>query len=50
MLELLTNGHDSAAARSWRIPKFTSDDLDDYSMVFGYEVPTDISLEDSLTL
>ncbi|XP_031385185.1 probable receptor-like serine/threonine-protein kinase At5g57670 isoform X2 [Punica granatum] len=49
VLELLINGEDSeAASRSWRIPKSTSDEMDDYSMVFGYEVPTDISLEDSL--
>lgn len=48
MLELLTNGLDSDVAESWRIPKFSSDEVDDYSMVFGYEVPTDISLEDSM--
>ena len=41
-------GHDSDVAKSWRMPKFTSDELDDYSMVFGYEVPTDISLEEFL--
>ncbi|XVE80036.1 hypothetical protein DITRI_Ditri14bG0106600 [Diplodiscus trichospermus] len=46
VLELLTNGHDSDVERSWRMPKFTSDELDDYSMIFGYEVPTDISLEE----
>jgi hypothetical protein len=48
VLELLTSGHDSEVARSWRMPKFTSDELDDYSMVFGYEVPVDIALEDYL--
>ncbi|OMO69296.1 hypothetical protein CCACVL1_19563 [Corchorus capsularis] len=48
VLELLMTGQDSDAAKSWRMPKFTSDELDDYSMVFGYEVPTDISLEDFL--
>ncbi|KAH7545231.1 hypothetical protein FEM48_Zijuj01G0071700 [Ziziphus jujuba var. spinosa] len=48
VLEVLTNGHDSEVARSWRIPKFTSDELDDYSMVYGYEVPSDILLEDCL--
>ncbi|XP_075651830.1 putative receptor-like serine/threonine-protein kinase At5g57670 [Castanea sativa] len=48
VLELLTSGHDSGVAKSWRIPKFTSDELDDYSMVFGYDVPSDISLEDYL--
>ncbi|XP_062078588.1 probable receptor-like serine/threonine-protein kinase At5g57670 isoform X2 [Humulus lupulus] len=50
VLELLTNGHDSEVVRSWRIPKFTSDELDDYSMVNGYQVPTDEILEDSLSL
>ncbi|KAI4335455.1 hypothetical protein L6164_014099 [Bauhinia variegata] len=51
VLELLTSGKDSeAAGRSWRMPNFTSDELDDYSAVFGYEVPADISisLEDYL--
>lgn len=48
VLELLTSGHDSEVGKSWRIPKFTSDELDDYSMVFGYDVPSDISLEDFL--
>lgn len=48
VVELLTKGEDSEVAKSWRIPKFTSDELDDYSRVFGYEVPTTISLEDYL--
>ncbi|GKV00512.1 hypothetical protein SLEP1_g13188 [Rubroshorea leprosula] len=48
VLELLTSGNDSKAVKSWRMPKFTSDDLDDYSMIFGYEVPTDICLEEFL--
>ncbi|CAK7344620.1 unnamed protein product [Dovyalis caffra] len=48
VLELLTSDHDSEVARSWRMPKFTSDELDDYSMIFGYEVPVDIALEDYL--
>ncbi|XP_059461404.1 probable receptor-like serine/threonine-protein kinase At5g57670 [Corylus avellana] len=48
VLELLTSGQDTEVAESWRIPKFTSDELDDYSMVFGYDVPTNISLEDYL--
>ncbi|CAI9098586.1 OLC1v1035260C1 [Oldenlandia corymbosa var. corymbosa] len=46
VLELLTYGNDSEAARSWRIPKFTSDEIDDYSMVFGYQLPADLALED----
>ncbi|KAI4344374.1 hypothetical protein L6164_011608 [Bauhinia variegata] len=49
VLELLTsNKHSEAGRKSWRIPNFTSDELDDYSMVFGYKVPSDISLEDFL--
>ncbi|XVF70091.1 hypothetical protein PTKIN_Ptkin11bG0134300 [Pterospermum kingtungense] len=48
VLELLMTGHDADVEKSWRMPKFTSDELDDYSMVFGYEVPTDISLEEFL--
>ncbi|MBA0750712.1 hypothetical protein Gogos_002103 [Gossypium gossypioides] len=48
VLELLMTGHDSDVTKSWRMPKFTSDELDDYSMVFGYEVPMDISLEEFL--
>ncbi|XP_060171598.1 probable receptor-like serine/threonine-protein kinase At5g57670 isoform X1 [Lycium barbarum] len=46
VLELLRYGDDSEAARSWRIPKFTSDEIDDYSMVFGYDLPSDLILED----
>lgn len=43
---MLRYGDDSEAARSWRIPKFTSDEVDDYSMVFGYDLPSDLILED----
>ncbi|XP_024025634.1 probable receptor-like serine/threonine-protein kinase At5g57670 [Morus notabilis] len=50
VLELLTDGRDSEVARSWRIPKFTCDELDDYSMAYGYEVPRDFLLEDSLSM
>ncbi|MBA0763000.1 hypothetical protein Gotri_012530 [Gossypium trilobum] len=39
VLKLLMTGHDSDVQKSWRMPKFTSDELDDYSRVFGYEVP-----------
>ncbi|PIN01302.1 Serine/threonine protein kinase [Handroanthus impetiginosus] len=46
VLQLLTYGQDSEAARSWRIPKFTSDEMDDYSMIFGYDLPSDLALED----
>ncbi|CAI0402912.1 unnamed protein product [Linum tenue] len=46
VLELLTTGQqDSEVAKSWRIPKFTSDELDDFSMVYGYDVPLEIDLE-----
>ncbi|KAK8602003.1 hypothetical protein V6N13_058331 [Hibiscus sabdariffa] len=48
VLELLMTDHDFDVAKRWKMPKFTSDELDDYSMVFGYEVPTDISLEEFL--
>lgn len=46
MLALLTDGGDSAVARRWRVPKYTSDEMDEYSMVFGSDVPTDIVLDD----
>ncbi|KAL8468852.1 hypothetical protein ACS0TY_031890 [Phlomoides rotata] len=47
VLQLLTYGQDSEIGRtSWRIPKFTSDEMDDYSLIFGYQLPSDISLED----
>ncbi|MBA0709001.1 hypothetical protein Golax_024074 [Gossypium laxum] len=39
VLKLLMTGHDSDVQKSWRMPKFTSDELDDYSRVFRYEVP-----------
>ncbi|KAK7388467.1 hypothetical protein VNO78_23283 [Psophocarpus tetragonolobus] len=48
VLELLTSGQETEVGKSWRIPKFTSDELDDYSMVLGYDVPSDIYLEDYL--
>ncbi|XP_050215800.1 probable receptor-like serine/threonine-protein kinase At5g57670 isoform X2 [Mercurialis annua] len=50
VLELLTSGHgdDCEVSRSWRMPKFTSDELDDYSMFFGYDVPVDFHFEDFL--
>ena len=45
VLELLTFGNDSEVVESW---KFTDEEteIDDYSMVFGYERPSDILLED----
>ncbi|XP_052198694.1 probable receptor-like serine/threonine-protein kinase At5g57670 [Diospyros lotus] len=46
VLELLTYGDESEVSQSWRMPKFTSEEMDDYSMVFGYELPSDITLED----
>ncbi|KAK6127041.1 hypothetical protein DH2020_039219 [Rehmannia glutinosa] len=47
VLELLTCGEDSEVEQiGWRIPKFTSDEMDDYSMIFGYQLPSDLALED----
>ncbi|KAL7200120.1 hypothetical protein ACSBR2_022262 [Camellia fascicularis] len=45
VLELLTYGNDSEVVESW---KFTDEEteMDDYAMVFGYERPSDILLED----
>ncbi|XP_076954916.1 putative receptor-like serine/threonine-protein kinase At5g57670 [Bidens hawaiensis] len=48
VLEVLQYGNESKFAKTWRIPKFTEDDneMNDYSMIFGYDVPSDISLDD----
>ncbi|XP_024960635.1 probable receptor-like serine/threonine-protein kinase At5g57670 [Cynara cardunculus var. scolymus] len=48
VLEVLQHGDDSEFAKSWRIPEFTQEEneMDDYSMIFGYDVPSDISLDD----
>ncbi|CAL5358580.1 unnamed protein product [Camellia sinensis] len=48
VLELLTYGNDSEVVESWRMTKFTDEEMemDDYSMDFGYERPSDILLED----
>ncbi|CAI0394056.1 unnamed protein product [Linum tenue] len=49
VLELLTTcQQDSEIGKSRRIPKFTSDELDDFSMVYGYDVPLEIDLEEYL--
>lgn len=46
---MLTNGNEAEIAKSWRMPKdMTNDDddndeWDDYSMIFGYDVPLDSS-------
>ncbi|XP_031736529.1 probable receptor-like serine/threonine-protein kinase At5g57670 isoform X2 [Cucumis sativus] len=51
VLDVLNKGYDSEIAKSLRTPKLRSNDdneLDDYSMIFGYEVPIDILLEDYL--
>ncbi|KAK4485553.1 hypothetical protein RD792_008196 [Penstemon davidsonii] len=46
VLELLTYSRDSDVT-SWKIPKFTSEDeMDDYSMILGYQLPSDLALED----
>ena len=48
MLEVLQYGDDSEFAKSWRIPEFTQEEneVDDYSMIFRDDVPSDISLND----
>ncbi|KAJ9550861.1 hypothetical protein OSB04_014906 [Centaurea solstitialis] len=48
VLEVLQYGDDSEFAKSWRILEFTQEEneMDDYSMIFGYDVPSDISLDD----
>ncbi|KAI3805511.1 hypothetical protein L1987_27953 [Smallanthus sonchifolius] len=48
VLEVLQYGDESKFAKSWRIPnsKQVEDEMDDYSMIFGYDVPSDISLDD----
>lgn len=48
---MLNKGYDSEIAKSLRTPTLISNDdneLDDYSMIFGYEVPIDILLEEYL--
>ncbi|KAL8037245.1 hypothetical protein ABFX02_11G027300 [Erythranthe guttata] len=50
VLKMVTYGEDTAAeggrGMNRRIPKFTSDEMDDYSMVFGYQLPSDFALDD----
>nr|XP_043630612.1 probable receptor-like serine/threonine-protein kinase At5g57670 [Erigeron canadensis] len=48
VLEVLQLGDDSNFAKNWTIPKVAQDEneMDDYSMIFGYDVPSDISLDD----
>ncbi|CAI9761071.1 unnamed protein product [Fraxinus pennsylvanica] len=46
VIQLLTYGQDSELVRSRRIPNFTSDEMDDYSMIYGYQLPSDLALED----
>ncbi|KAL2502307.1 putative receptor-like serine/threonine-protein kinase [Forsythia ovata] len=46
VLQLLTYDQDSELVQSRRIPKFTSDEMDDYSMIFGYQLPSNLTLED----
>ncbi|KFK27308.1 hypothetical protein AALP_AA8G365600 [Arabis alpina] len=46
VLELLTNGNEAEIAKSWRMPKDMindDDEWDDYSMIFGSDVPLDSS-------
>ncbi|CAH1449355.1 unnamed protein product [Lactuca virosa] len=48
VLEVLQYGDDSNFTKSWRIPKYTQEgnEMDDYSMIFGYDVPQDICLDE----
>ncbi|GJR19964.1 probable receptor-like serine/threonine-protein kinase [Tanacetum coccineum] len=48
VLEVLQFGDESKFAKSWRKPEPTQEEneMDDYSMIFGYDVPSDISLDD----
>ncbi|XP_057536833.1 probable receptor-like serine/threonine-protein kinase At5g57670 isoform X1 [Amaranthus tricolor] len=48
VLELLSNGQESEIAREWGILKGSSEEIDDYSMVFGYNVPIDKDLEKAI--
>lgn len=48
MLQLLMYGQDSEAAENWRLPKFKAEEMDDTSLLFGYDLPSDIVLEDIL--
>ncbi|KAK9697509.1 hypothetical protein RND81_08G042200 [Saponaria officinalis] len=46
VLELLTNGQDSEHVRRWSVQKSSPiEEMDDYSMVFGYNIPVDNDLE-----
>ncbi|KAK3007640.1 hypothetical protein RJ639_013108 [Escallonia herrerae] len=44
VLHILSHGHESEVTRNWRIPE--AEEMDDYSMFFGYELPSDLFLED----
>ncbi|KAK9076804.1 hypothetical protein SSX86_005138 [Deinandra increscens subsp. villosa] len=48
VLEVLQYGDESNFTKSWRVSKFKQEEIenDDYSMIFGYDVPSDISLDD----
>ncbi|KAK3026282.1 hypothetical protein RJ639_041231 [Escallonia herrerae] len=48
VLHILSHGHDSEVTQNWRIPESTpeAEEMDDYSMFFGYELPSDLFLED----
>ncbi|XP_019107044.1 probable receptor-like serine/threonine-protein kinase At5g57670 isoform X2 [Beta vulgaris subsp. vulgaris] len=48
VLELLSNGQDSEIARKWGLQNSSSDEIDDYSMVFGYNGPVDKDLEKAI--
>uniref|UniRef100_A0A803N4H5 Protein kinase domain-containing protein n=1 Tax=Chenopodium quinoa TaxID=63459 RepID=A0A803N4H5_CHEQI len=48
VLELLSEGQNSEIARIWGVQKSSSDEIDDYSMIFGYNVPIDKELEKAI--
>ncbi|KAK1429901.1 hypothetical protein QVD17_12229 [Tagetes erecta] len=48
VLEVLQYGDESKFAKIWRVHNFQEQEseMDDYSLIFGYDVPSDISLDD----
>ncbi|KAL7592373.1 probable receptor-like serine/threonine-protein kinase At5g57670 [Lactuca sativa] len=48
VLEVLQYGDDSNFTKSWRLPKYAQEgnEMDDYSMIFGYDVPQDINVDE----
>ncbi|KAM7252737.1 hypothetical protein ACFE04_008246 [Oxalis oulophora] len=46
VLKLLSSDNDTELAKSWRISKFTLDDLDDSSKTYDNDAPTDVAIPD----